>query len=114
LFLLFKPIDYNVRINYRYSGKNNVFILKNLHCKAYLFIFTVKAVKMNDFNLGLFIKEHRKQAGLTQLELANLAGVGKTTLFDIEKNKETISWNNLLAVLKVLNIEIQFKSPINK
>lgn len=69
---------------------------------------------MKDFNLGLFIKEHRKQARLTQLELANLAGVGKTTVFDIEKNKETVSWNKLLAILKVLNIEIQFKSPINK
>lgn len=69
---------------------------------------------MNDFDLGLFIKEHRKQAGLTQLELADMAGVGKTTVFDIEKNKETVRWNNLLAVLKVLNIEIEFKSPINK
>jgi len=69
---------------------------------------------MNSINLGLLIKEHRKQAGLTQLELANLAGVGKTTVFDIEKNKETVSWNKLLAVLKVLNIEIQFKSPIHK
>ncbi|MDI6033918.1 helix-turn-helix domain-containing protein [Flavobacterium sp. LB2P84] len=46
---------------------------------------------MNDFDLGLFIKEHRKQAGLTQLELANLAGVGKTTVFDIEKNKERLA-----------------------
>lgn len=79
-----------------------------------MIIFTVKAVKMDDFNLGLFIKEHRKKAGLTQLELANLAGIGKTTIFDIEKNKETVSWNNLLAVLKVLNIKVQFKSPINK
>jgi HTH-type transcriptional regulator/antitoxin HipB len=69
---------------------------------------------MDDFDLGLFIKEHRKVAGLTQLELANLAGVGKTTVFDIEKNKETVRWNNLLAILKVLNIEVQFKSPIRK
>ena len=38
---------------------------------------------MYNFDLGLFIKEHRKKAGLTQLQLANLAGVGKTTVFDI-------------------------------
>lgn len=69
---------------------------------------------MNDFDLGLFIKEHRKQAGLTQLELATLAGVGKTTVFDIEKNKETVRWNNILAVLKVLNIKVKFTSPIHK
>ncbi|MEC5167519.1 HTH-type transcriptional regulator/antitoxin HipB [Flavobacterium sp. PL11] len=69
---------------------------------------------MNDFNLGILIKDHRKEAGLTQLELANLAGVGKTTVFDIEKNKETIRFNNLLAVLQVLNIKVEFISPLNK
>lgn len=69
---------------------------------------------MDDFDLGLFIKEHRKEAGLTQLELANLAGVGKTTVFDVEKNKESVRWSTLLAILKVLNIEVQFKSPIHK
>lgn len=69
---------------------------------------------MDSFDLGLFVKEHRKQAGLTQLELANLAGVGKTTVFDIEKNKETVRWNNILSILKVLNIEVKFISPIHK
>lgn len=69
---------------------------------------------MSDFDLGLMVKEHRKKAGLTQLELANLAGVGKTTVFDIEKNKETVRWNNLMAVLRVLNIKVEFKSPMIK
>lgn len=69
---------------------------------------------MSDFDLGTLVKDHRKKAGLTQLELANLAGVGKTTVFDIEKNKETVRWNNLLAVLQVLNIKVEFKSPLTK
>jgi len=69
---------------------------------------------MDDFDLGLFIRVQRKEAGLTQLQLANLAGIGKTTVFDIEKNKETVRWNNLVAVLKVLNIEVKFISPIHK
>jgi HTH-type transcriptional regulator/antitoxin HipB len=69
---------------------------------------------MSDFNLGDFIKTHRKKAGLTQLELANLAGIGKTTVFDLEKNKETVKWNNLKSILNVLNIEVQFISPLNK
>ena len=46
---------------------------------------------MDDFDLGALVKDHRKKAGLTQLELANLAGVGKTTVFDIEKNKQLIA-----------------------
>lgn len=65
-------------------------------------------------NLGLMVKNHRKKAGLTQLELANLAGIGKTTVFDIEKNKETVRWSNILAVLQVLNIEVDFKSPLTE
>lgn len=69
---------------------------------------------MDDFDLGAMLKDHRKKAGLTQLELANLAGIGKTTVFDIEKNKETVRWNNLLAVLRVLNIKVDFKSPLTK
>jgi HTH-type transcriptional regulator/antitoxin HipB len=69
---------------------------------------------MSGFDLGTLVKDHRKKAGLTQLELANLAGVGKTTVFDIEKNKETVRWNNLLAVLQVLNIKVEFKSPLTK
>lgn len=69
---------------------------------------------MNDLDLGAFIKDHRKKSGLTQLQLADLAGIGKTTVFDIEKNKETVRFNNLLAVLQVLNIKIEFKSPLNK
>lgn len=69
---------------------------------------------MDDFDLGTLVKDHRKKAGLTQLELANLAGVGKTTVFDIEKNKETVRWNSLMAVLQVLNIKAEFKSPLTK
>ncbi|KUJ60363.1 DNA-binding protein [Flavobacteriaceae bacterium CRH] len=69
---------------------------------------------MNDFNLGKLIIEHRKAAGLTQLQLADLAGIGKTTVFDIEKNKQSIRLDSLIAVLNVLNIDVQFISPLKK
>lgn len=69
---------------------------------------------MIDFNLGKLIKEHRKAAGLTQLQLADLAGIGKTTVFDIEKNKASVRCDSLIAVLHVLNIDIQFISPLKK
>lgn len=67
---------------------------------------------MNEFNLSEIIKTHRKAAGLNQKELANLAGIGKTTVFDLENGKVTCSWNLVLAVLNVLNIKIQFNSPL--
>ena len=89
--------------------------MKNVFCKHLNYVFLpLKQYIMNDFDLGSFIKDHRKKAGLTQLELANLAGIGKTTVFDIEKNKETVRLNNLFAVLQVLNIKIEFKSPLSK
>lgn len=53
----------------------------------------------------------RQLAGLSQLALAELAGVGKTVVFDIEKGKETVQLNTLLKVLLVLNIRIKLEIP---
>ncbi len=55
---------------------------------------------------------HRKKSKLTQKQLADLAGVGKTVVFDIEKGKETIQLNTLLKLLSVLNIKLEMKSPL--
>jgi len=63
-------------------------------------------------NLNDLIKFHRKKCGLSQKELADLAGVGKTVIFDIEKGKTTIQWSTLEKVLSVLNIRIKFESPL--
>ena len=58
--------------------------------------------------VSAIVKDHRKASGLTQLELAEIAGVGKTTVFDIEKGKETVRFINLTKVLDALNIKIKF------
>ncbi|MCK4676561.1 MAG: helix-turn-helix transcriptional regulator [Bacteroidales bacterium] len=63
-------------------------------------------------NIGKMVKFHRKKAGLNQKELADLAGLGKTVVFDIEKGKETVKLNTLLKVLEALNIKINFNSPL--
>lgn len=62
--------------------------------------------------LAKIVREHRKIAGLSQLQLAELAGVGKTVVFDVEKGKETIRLNTLRKILAALNIKIQLTSPI--
>ncbi|MCK5368680.1 MAG: helix-turn-helix transcriptional regulator [Cyclobacteriaceae bacterium] len=62
--------------------------------------------------LAVIIRMHRKAAKLTQLQLAELAGVGKTVVFDIEKGKETVKLITLRKILKVLNIEMQLTSPL--
>ena len=62
--------------------------------------------------LATVIREHRKIAGLSQLQLAELAGVGKTVVFDVEKGKETIKLDTLRKILAALNIKVQLTSPI--
>jgi y4mF family transcriptional regulator len=62
--------------------------------------------------LSDIIKFHRKKAGLTQKELADLSGLGKTVIFDIEKGKETVQFNSLLKVLKALNIKLKIESRL--
>jgi y4mF family transcriptional regulator len=55
---------------------------------------------------------HRKQSGLTRIQLADLAGVGKTVIYDIENGKETIKFATLQKLLKALNIKIKYESPL--
>jgi len=67
---------------------------------------------LNPEVLSKVIKKHRKAAGLTQLQLAEMAGIGKTVVFDIEKGKETIQLDTLRKVLKVLNIKVELQSHL--
>jgi HTH-type transcriptional regulator / antitoxin HipB len=62
--------------------------------------------------LAYVIKNHRKAAGLSQLQLAEMAGVGKTVVYDIEKGKKTIRLDTLRKLLLVLNIKVKLTSPI--
>jgi DNA-binding XRE family transcriptional regulator len=58
------------------------------------------------------IKIHRRTAKLSRIQLAEMAGVGKTVIYDIEKGKETIQLDTLRKILKVLNIKIELQSPL--
>lgn len=62
--------------------------------------------------IGKIARYHRKKAGLTQQELARLAGIGKTAVFDLEKGKESIQLDTLRKVLQVLNITFRLESPL--
>lgn len=62
--------------------------------------------------LASVIRRHRKIAGLSQLQLAELAGVGKTVIYDIEKGKESIRLDTLRKILNVLNISVELTSPL--
>lgn len=62
--------------------------------------------------LGRIIQYHRKQSGLSRIALAELAGIGKTVVFDLEKGTKNVRLQTLLAILGVLNISLELKSPL--
>ncbi|MCX6580046.1 MAG: helix-turn-helix domain-containing protein [Candidatus Aminicenantes bacterium] len=66
---------------------------------------------MEDSDIWRVITLHRKHSGLSRLELADIAGVGKTVIYDIEHGKETVQFSSLKKVLDALNIKIRLESP---
>lgn len=63
--------------------------------------------------LGPFLKEKRKQAGLTQYGLAHKAGVGIRFIRDIEQGKESFRLDKLNQVLRLFGHEMG-PVPINR
>ena len=63
-------------------------------------------------SLSEVISYHRRKSGLTQQELAALAGVGKNMIYQLEHGKQSIRLDILLKILTVLNITIDFQSPL--
>jgi len=67
---------------------------------------------MTSKKISKIVVFHRKKSGLTQKQLADIAGVGKTAVFDVEKGKETVRLNTLLKILSALNIKLNLQSPL--
>jgi HTH-type transcriptional regulator / antitoxin HipB len=63
-------------------------------------------------DLKTIVRQHRRLSGLSQAELAKLAGVGKTVVFDIEHGKESVQFDTLKKVLAALNIKLILQSPV--
>ncbi|MGA9118320.1 MAG: helix-turn-helix domain-containing protein [Bacteroidota bacterium] len=66
----------------------------------------------SEIDIGGMVRYHRKRADLTRIQLAALAGVGKTVVFDIEANKQSVKCSTLRNVLQALNIRILFEGPL--
>jgi HTH-type transcriptional regulator/antitoxin HipB len=63
-------------------------------------------------DLADVIRMHRKAAKLSRVQLAEIAGVGKTVIYDIENGKESVQLDTVRKILKVLNIKIGLTSPL--
>lgn len=55
---------------------------------------------------GAAIKLHRKRAGLSQSELAKMANVGKTLIFELEHGHTAVRFDALCSVLAILNLKL--------
>jgi transcriptional regulator with XRE-family HTH domain len=67
---------------------------------------------MQSWELASLITFHRKQAGLTQVDLALHAGVSRNVVQDLEAGKQRAGWKNLQCVLGVLNIQLEPAGPL--
>ncbi|MEI8045787.1 MAG: helix-turn-helix transcriptional regulator [Bacteroidota bacterium] len=78
-----------------------------------MLIFTAIKVKMaQSQEIAEVIRLHRKAAKLSRVQLAELAGVGKTAIYNIEHGKESVQLDTLHKILNVLNIKIVLTSPL--
>lgn len=55
-------------------------------------------------SVGPAIRKFREDAGLTQAELADMAGLNRTYLSDLEQGKETEQLRRILRILKLLGV----------
>jgi transcriptional regulator with XRE-family HTH domain len=56
--------------------------------------------------LGKIIKDRRKELGITQPHLAELANVSKNTLYKLERGESNPSWEVIRNILDVLGLEL--------
>lgn len=55
-------------------------------------------------SVGPAIRRYREEAGLTQAQLAEMAGLNRTYLSDLEQGRETEQVRRILRVLKLLGV----------
>jgi y4mF family transcriptional regulator len=57
-------------------------------------------------SLGDAIRHYRTEAGLTQAQLAEMAGLGRSYLSELETGKETEQLKRILRVLRQLGVRM--------
>jgi y4mF family transcriptional regulator len=59
--------------------------------------------------LGELVRAVRKEQGLTQLDVAGLAGLSNRFVIDLERGKETLQMQKVLDVLSLLGLEVAIR-----
>lgn len=64
---------------------------------------------MHAGDVGSFLKQARKEIGLTQEEVALISGVGLSFIHDLEHGKKTIQLDSLMKVITRLDCELTIR-----
>ena len=64
----------------------------------------------NPQQLGQLIRARRRELGLTQTELAEVANANLRFISELERGKPTVRLENVLRVLASLGIELEARS----
>lgn len=64
-------------------------------------------IKMENNQIGTIVRVRRKELGVTQLHLAELAGVNVNTIYNLERGEGNLTLNVLSKILDVLGLEIK-------
>ena len=70
------------------------------------------SIDQDFLRISKIVRYHRKEAGLSRKQLADIAGVGKTVVYDVEHGKSTVRFETLRKIFIVLNISIALNSPL--
>lgn len=62
--------------------------------------------------LADLIRYHRRARGLSQIALAQTAQVSRTVVQRLERGNLMASWQNVMRILTVLKVDIEFQSPL--
>jgi y4mF family transcriptional regulator len=57
--------------------------------------------------LGDAVRSRRNKLGMSQQEVATLAGTGRRFVSDLERGKETVRLSNALRVLSALDLHLE-------
>jgi HTH-type transcriptional regulator/antitoxin HipB len=92
-----------------------IYHLLNTICKTTIHI----RICMNEFplrtaeQLGAMLQSFRRQAGMTQADVAVRLGITQQTLSALERNAQKVSADRLLALLSILGVELVMRHSDN-
>ncbi len=66
----------------------------------------MRSLVQSPLALGRALRDARRRRGLTQKDVADLAGIGQPTVSNVERGVSSVSLHTLLRILATLRLEL--------